>query len=424
MFQRSAAGLDTTDAHRLAPGPGAAPSEEKRMHLPFMKRILAAAAVAVLAPAVFAGPAAAASPTNPKTTLFLADPTGEVFAATCCPSNHWGPWSTVSQGSTVPGAPVTAVVTGGDKVTLFLANREGDIYTASRTPGAPWGPWSPVPQGHTTPGAKVTAIATGDHEFTLFMADPKGEVLTTSGSPSTSWAPWSSVNGTTTPGAPVTALVTGDDEVTLFLADPGGRVFTTSSSTGWFWSAVSPITTAPGAPVTAVVTGKDEVTLFVANWEGVVSTTSGNSGSGWRPWTSVSDGCTNPGATITAVHTDAYASDKLAVFVADQEGYVYTTSGSPGATWKPWSTVSEGHTMPGAPVTAATALVAVGAIDSDGDGHADEIVYAIALSLFLADFGGDVYTTAPSGPGKWNKWTTVSQGVTTPGGTVTAVVTG
>ena len=39
------------------------------------------------------------------------------------------PWSSVSQGSTTPGAPVTAVVTGPGQISLFLADPGGGVYT-------------------------------------------------------------------------------------------------------------------------------------------------------------------------------------------------------------------------------------------------------------------------------------------------------
>lgn len=39
------------------------------------------------------------------------------------------PWTSVRDGSSTPGAPVTAVVTGPDRVALFLADPNGGIYT-------------------------------------------------------------------------------------------------------------------------------------------------------------------------------------------------------------------------------------------------------------------------------------------------------
>jgi pimeloyl-ACP methyl ester carboxylesterase len=51
----------------------------------------------------------------------------------------------VSQGSTTPGAPVTAA-SWGSGIALFLADRGGGIYTAAGDPQAGFGPWSSVSQ--------------------------------------------------------------------------------------------------------------------------------------------------------------------------------------------------------------------------------------------------------------------------------------
>jgi hypothetical protein len=41
------------------------------------------------------------------------------------------PWTTVSEGATTPGAPVTAVLTGPGEVALFLADPAGGVYTTT-----------------------------------------------------------------------------------------------------------------------------------------------------------------------------------------------------------------------------------------------------------------------------------------------------
>jgi hypothetical protein len=48
------------------------------------------------------------------------------------PALTWRPWKTVSEGSTMPGAPVTAVVTGPNRVALFLADRGGGVYSTEK----------------------------------------------------------------------------------------------------------------------------------------------------------------------------------------------------------------------------------------------------------------------------------------------------
>ena len=79
----------------------------------------------------------------------------------------------------------------------------------------------------------------------------------------------------------------------------------------------------PGAPVSAVVTGEDRVALFLADPNGGIYTTSGSAATGWEPWTSVSEGASTPGAPVSAVVT---GEDRVALFLADPNGGIYTTT--------------------------------------------------------------------------------------------------
>ena len=139
------------------------------------------------------------------------------------------PWTSVSEGRSTPGAPVTAVVIGQDRVALFLADSNGGVYTTSGNATVGWQPWTSVSEGSSRPGAPVTAVAIGQGRVALFLADPNGGIYTTSGSATVGWQPWTSVSeGRSTPGAPVTAVVIGQGRVALFLADPNGGIYTTT----------------------------------------------------------------------------------------------------------------------------------------------------------------------------------------------------
>src|SRR5438105_1697044 len=211
-------------------------------------------------------------------------------------------------------------------------------------------PSSSVLESGVVPGAPITAVAYAQHpgQFALFFTDPHGEVYTILENATTGWGPWSSVSqGSTTPGAPITAVASAPQtgRVALFVADRGGEVYTNSGSaaTGWDgWSSVSQGSTTPGAPITAVAYAQQpgRFALFVADRGGEVYTNSGNAATGWDGWSSVSQGSTTPGAPITAV---AYAQQpgRFALFVADRGGEVYTNSGSAATGWDGWSSVSQ-----------------------------------------------------------------------------------
>jgi hypothetical protein len=166
------------------------------------------------------------------------------------------------------------------------------------------------------------------------------------------------------------------------------------------WSSVAEGRSTPGAHVTAVVTAQNRVALFLADPAGGVYTTSGNASDGWRPWTSVSEGSSRPGAPITAVVT---APNRMTLLLADRGGGVYTSAGN-GTSWGPWTSVSEGGSTPGAPVSAV-------------------VVAPNRVAVFLADRGGGVYTTSGNAGVGWRPWTSVSEGRSTPGAPITAVVT-
>ena len=105
-------------------------------------------------------------------------------------------------GTTTPGAPVTAVLAPGGTYTLFMFSADPGVgvATASGNPAQGWGGgWSSVSQGSTTPGAPVTAVLGPDGTIpdgiiTLFMADLGGEVSTASGNPAPGWGEWAPVS--------------------------------------------------------------------------------------------------------------------------------------------------------------------------------------------------------------------------------------
>src|SRR6266446_6535979 len=135
----------------------------------------------------------------------------------------WADWSSVAEGRSTPGAPVMAIP-WGNNIALFLADRNGGIYTALGDPNyaadhgnfAGFGPWRSVSEGSSTPGGPVTAVPWGSG-FALFLADPNGGIYTAAGDPHAGFGPWGFVvDGLTAPGAPVSAV--GDGErVGLFM---------------------------------------------------------------------------------------------------------------------------------------------------------------------------------------------------------------
>ena len=203
--------------------------------------------------------------------LFLADPGGEVFTASGTAERGWSPWRSVSQGRTLPGARISAVVTAPGRIALFLADPGGGVYTASRDAGGPRGPWSSFSEGRTVPGGPVTAVAIGDGDIALFLADPGGGIYHATGRPDDGWGPWSTVaQGRTTAGGQVTAVVvpaterplssvpyvSRDDRIALAIADAQGQVRATRTQERLDREDANALV---GASVPASVAGKVEI---------------------------------------------------------------------------------------------------------------------------------------------------------------------
>ena len=301
----------------------------------------------------------------------------------------WQAWASVADGSSKPGAPITAVL-WGDSVALFATDPSGGVYAIKAAPGFGW---QAVPGISSTPGAPVTAVASGN-TFVLFVADVNGEIFTTSGTPYQGWQAWTSVSeGSSVPGVPITAVPWGDS-VALFVTDSSGGVYAIKAVPGYGWEAVPGISSTPGAPVTALASGNSFV-LFVADVNRKICTTSGAPYQGWQAWSSVSDGGSKPGAPVAAVPW----GDSFAVFITDPNGGVYAIKAVPGYGWE---TVPGISSTPGAPVTAL----------SIGD-H---------FVLFMADPSGEILSTSGVPYQGWDPWTDSNGGSFIGGQPVTALM--
>ncbi len=116
----------------------------------------------------------------------------------------------------------------------------------------------------------------------------------------------------------------------------------------------------------------------------------------------MSQGSSLPGSLITAVPF----GQRFAVFLTDPNGGVYTTAGTPGAPFGPWTIIGDPfRAKPGSPVTA--------------------VPWGNRFALFITDKNGEVFSTTGEPQGGFpGGWTTVSQGSSMPGSPVIAVPLG
>lgn len=100
-----------------------------------------------------------------------------IFTTLGTPERGWQRWSRVPGINVLPASPITKV-----GPFLFVTDAKGEVFT--NADAGPQG-WEPVSEGSSVPGARVTACVAGSPipTITLFIADPNGGVYTTS-------APW------------------------------------------------------------------------------------------------------------------------------------------------------------------------------------------------------------------------------------------
>ncbi|WP_286572353.1 alkaline phosphatase family protein [Variovorax gracilis] len=127
----------------------------------------------------------------------------------------------------------------------------------------------------------------------------------------------------------------------------------------------------PGTSITAVSIAGGRIALFLADPDGGVFTASGNAEQGWSPWSSVSEGRAGPKTSITAV---PFAGNRIALFLADVRGGVFAASGNAETGWSPWLSVSEGHAGPNTSIAAVP-------------------IAGNRFALFVADPGGGVFSS-------------------------------
>jgi hypothetical protein len=93
------------------------------------------------------------------------------------PQTKVGYWHTAAEGSSTPGAPITALPWGND-LALFITDPNGGVYATLWNPQARVGFWSYVQGISAKPGSPVTAVPYGEG-LALFVADFNGGIYVT-----------------------------------------------------------------------------------------------------------------------------------------------------------------------------------------------------------------------------------------------------
>ena len=115
---------------------------------------------------------------------------------------YWHPWTSVSDGRSTPGAPITAC-RWEDSSALFISDPSGGIYAIKATPGFGWEIGAGT-QHHA--GAPITALLSGNL-FTSVYGRRQRRDIHDLRNPLSSWQSLDlRVEGSSTPGAPIAAI--------------------------------------------------------------------------------------------------------------------------------------------------------------------------------------------------------------------------
>ena len=150
----------------------------------------------------------------------------------------WAPpvaLGSVSEGTTRPGAAVTAVIRKPSLVSLFVADSAGGVYATEGTHAGGWGPWAPASQGRTTPGAPVTAVIRKPSWSRCSSPTPRAASTRPRATTPAAGRRGIGAEGRTTP-APGERGSAQAGLVSLFLADPAGGVYATEGNRADGWA--------------------------------------------------------------------------------------------------------------------------------------------------------------------------------------------
>jgi hypothetical protein len=103
----------------------------------------------------------------------------------------WDGWRELSGGLSIPGAPVTAVVSSPDKLDVFVVAVNRQVHDITWELNSGWHIWKPIGNLLFAPGAPVTCESRNLGMIDIFAIDPDGTVQTAAWQPGdTAWRGW------------------------------------------------------------------------------------------------------------------------------------------------------------------------------------------------------------------------------------------
>ncbi|MFN0102286.1 MAG: LamG-like jellyroll fold domain-containing protein [Bryobacteraceae bacterium] len=243
-------------------------------------------------------------------------------------------------------APVTAVARDPGKLDIFATGSDGGVYTAAwdaNLADQGWQGWRRIGDLTVKPGSPVSAVSRDSNKLDIFVAGNDGKVYTAAWdahAANQQWMGWWTILDAQVPaGAHVTAVSRHPNKLDVFVVASNQGAFTAAWELGvngsqWMgWWRIGDEVFQPGIPITPVSRHPDNLDLFVAGNDGRVWTAAWAHNSQWAGWWTILDGRIAAGSAVAAV---AMNPGKLDIFAVDPEGRMHTAAWDQNVTDSPW----------------------------------------------------------------------------------------
>lgn len=265
---------------------------------------------------------------------------------------QWLGWWKLPNLGLVDKASITAVARHPDKLDVFAVGTDGGIYTAAwdrNQANSQWRGWWRILDLTVAPGTRVSAVARHADKLDIFVVGKDGQVYTAAWDANIANQPWRGwwriLDANVSPGGHVTAISRHPNKLDVFIVATNQGAFTASWEGGvansqWSgWWRIGDEVFIPGLPVTPVSRHPDKLDVFVAGNDGKVWTAAwevGLAGHQWMGWWPIGNGRIAGSSAVVAASRDA---NKLDVFAMDPEGVLHTAAWDKNAAngqWQGW----------------------------------------------------------------------------------------
>lgn len=317
--------------------------------------------------------------------------------------------------------PHSAVSRRPDRLDLVVTDSAGAVWSNRWAPAAfanNWDRWRPALSPMGTVNTPVEVVSRHPDLLDIFITGRDGKPYTGAWDQNVAnaqWRGWWNVVSLLIPDdAPIAAVSRHPEKLDIFVAASDGGIYTAAwdrnmAGEQWRgWWRIGDLTVKPGAPVAAVARDANKLDIFVAGNDGGVYTAAWDANANnqqWTGWRKILDADVPPAGHVTAVSRHP---DKLDIFVVARNQGAFTAAWEAGVAngqWRGWWRIGDEVFAPGIPITAVSR-------------HPDK------LDTFVAGNDGRVWTAAwelGAANNQWQGWRKILDGKVAAASAIAAV---